>query len=301
MIIGKENLGELDYQFRTGFNAAFSLASTAVVDRIATVIPATSGTMRLTGVKAFGYMREWLGKRHHKNIEALGFTAVIRKFEDTVDVLRDDLEDDNYGQYMPQIQAMGKGAAQLDARLVAAVLQGSAAATGYDGLALGANTHSMKSTTYDNLVTTAMSQAAIKTAIDWFGSLVDDGGEELAITPTHLVTRDKGSAYWAGRKFLLKEQVSDGAGAMVDNETYQTLEHLPMAHITSDTFWAVLALTDAVRPVLLLRRTLPEMTAKTNPDSDGVFEEDKYSWGVRYRVEAVPGPWQLAYTSTGAG
>jgi len=299
MIISKDTLGELDYQFRTGYNEIFAKEE-GLVSQLATVIPMTSGTIRLTGVKAFARMREWIGPRQHKNIEALGFTATVRKFEDTVDVPRDDIEDDTYGQYMPQIQAMAQGAAQLDNRLLAAILQGSAAETGYDSKKLGANDHSMGGDTYDNLVTTALGQSAIKTAIDWFGSLKDEAGEEIAITPTHLITRDKGSAYWAARKWLLKETVVD-SGSLVDNETVGVLQHLTFPFITSDTFWAVVCLNEIIKPVLLLRRTEPEMTSIIDPSHPQVFEEDRFSWGVRYRVTAVPGPWQLAYISTGTG
>ena len=300
MLINKDNLGELDYQFRTGYNEAFA-AATSVVSQLATVIPITGPSIRLTGLKAFSRMRKWLGPRHHKNIEALGLTVSPEKYEDTVDVPREDIEDDTYGQLMPAIRGLGDGAAHLDNELIAGILQGSSAQLGYDDLALAADTHAMGGTTFDNSVTTAIGIAAIKTAIDWFGSLTDEAGKEIPITPTHLVTRDKGSAFWAARKLLKKEVVVEAA-ALVDNETYQVLEHLTCPFITSDTFWAVLCLNQPFKPILLVRRTSPELSSLTAiNDNDQVFNLDVFSWGTRYRVTAAPGPWQLAYCSTGAG
>jgi len=299
VLINKDSLGELDYQFRTGYNEAFATAA-SMADRLATVIPITGPSIRLTGLKAFAKMRKWVGPRHYKNLEALGLTVEPELYEDTVGVPRVDIEDDTYGQIMPAIRGLGTGAAALDNDLVAGILQGSSAQLGYDGLALAADTHAMAGTTYDNSVTTALSIAAIKTAIDYFAALKDEAGQQLSIKPTALITSSGGSAYWAARKYLQREMIVE-SGVYVDAETYQALEHIPFPAITSATFWAVVCLTEAYKPVVLVRRTQPELTAKTNPDSDQAFNLDLYSWGTRYRVTAAPGPWQFAYCSTGAG
>jgi len=299
VLINQDNLGELDYQFRTGYNEAFATAA-SMVSRLATVIPITGPSIRLTGLKAFSKMRKWLGPRHHKNLDAIGLTVTPELYEDTVDVPRTDIEDDTYGQLMPAIRGLGDGAAALDNDLLAGILQGSSTQLGYDDLALAANTHAMGGTTFDNSVTTAISIAAIKTAIDYFGTLTDEAGKKIPVTPTHLITANAGSAFWTARKLLKKEVVVEAA-ALVDNEAYQVLEHLPFPAITSATWWAVACLNQPFKPVLLIPRTQPELTAKTALDSDQVFELDKFSWGTRYRVTAAPGPWQLFYGSTGAG
>jgi len=299
VLINKDNLGELDYQFRVGYNEAFATAD-SMASQLATVIKITGPSIRLTGLKAFSKMRKWLGPRHHKNLEAIGLTVTPEIYEDTVDVPRVDIEDDTYGQIMPQIQELGKGAAELDNDLIAGILQGSSAQLGYDDLALAADTHAMGGTTYDNSVTTAISIAAIKTAIDYFGGLTDEAGKKIPIRPTHLITANAGSAFWTARKLLKKEVVVEAA-ALVDNEAYQVLDHLPFPAITSATFWAVVCLTGSYKPVVLVRRTESELTAKTDLSGDSVFELDTFSWGTRYRVTAAPGPWVYAYCSTGAG
>ena len=51
--------------------------------------------------------REWVGDRVLQRIEAHGYTLVNRKFEDSVAIGRDDIEDDMYGLYTPMIEQLG--------------------------------------------------------------------------------------------------------------------------------------------------------------------------------------------------
>lgn len=296
MIVNKVDVAGLNTLYRAAYDETFATFA-SLADRLATAIPVTKKTVNLSGIKAFSKLRKWVGPRYHKNLEALAFSVDVEKYEDTVDVGVDDIEDGEAAQFTPAIRQMAQNAAELENELIAQVLQGTHANKGYDGLALGADTHAMGGTTYDNYVTTALSLAALKTAVDSFGALKDEAGKEINISPTHIVTRNKGSAFWVAKKLIGMDRVYESA-AWIENEAKGMLEHVALPHITSNTFWAVLCLNQQFRPVLLLRRTQPEMQG---PIEDRKFEEDVISWGVRYRVTAAPGPWQLAYISTGAG
>lgn len=55
--------------------------------------------------------REFLGPRVHQMLEARGYTLPNRKYEDSVVVNKDDIEDDQYGVYRPMFAQLGVDAA----------------------------------------------------------------------------------------------------------------------------------------------------------------------------------------------
>ncbi|WP_457650344.1 Mu-like prophage major head subunit gpT family protein [Profundibacter sp.] len=61
--------------------------------------------------------------------------------------------------------------------------------------------------------------------------------------------------------------------------------------------WYLLDTSRAVRPIVWQERESYEFQAKTNPNDDNVFLKDEYLYGVRARVNAGFGLWQLAFGS----
>ncbi len=200
-VVNQQVLDDLNRMFIVGFNEAFE-AAVDLSDQIATRIPVTGSSASLKGLKAFAKQREWVGPRQHKSLTALALTVEPRKYEDTVDVGRDDIEDDTENQFMPAIQGMADGGKALNPDLVAQVLQGTHSQLGYDGLVLGSATHAMGGTTYNNLTTNTLTLANLKTAIDFFGLLKDEAGKNISIKPTHIITRNAGTSYWAAKALM---------------------------------------------------------------------------------------------------
>ena len=64
---------------------------------------------------------------------AHGYTITNRKFESTVGVPREDIEDDSVGVYKPLFEEMGRAAKTHPDELVFALLKAGAATTCYDG------------------------------------------------------------------------------------------------------------------------------------------------------------------------
>lgn len=61
----------------------------------------------------FPAFREWVGARLHKVFKETGYNVPNRKFETTVDVKREDWEDDNVGQYGLLAEGAGQSASDL--------------------------------------------------------------------------------------------------------------------------------------------------------------------------------------------
>ena len=78
-------------------------------------------------------IREWIGERRIRQLGVHGFTIKNRKFEDTITVRREDIEDDNLGVYLPMLQEFGRETAEHPDRLVFELLEMGFTAPCYDG------------------------------------------------------------------------------------------------------------------------------------------------------------------------
>lgn len=77
--------------------------------------------------------REWLGPRVAQSLSQHTFTIKNRKFEQTIAVSRENVEDDKYGIYTPIAQEMGLSANQFPDKLVADLIKAGTTTVGYDG------------------------------------------------------------------------------------------------------------------------------------------------------------------------
>lgn len=78
-------------------------------------------------------LREWIGDRRIQSLENFGFEIENRDFEMTIDVLRNDIQDDNVGIYAPLFADMGREAAKHPDTLIFGLLRDGFAGKCYDG------------------------------------------------------------------------------------------------------------------------------------------------------------------------
>ena len=121
----------------TGYKANFqqgfaSLGEDAMLyQSLATVVPSTTETEAYPWLMSLPKMREWLGDRVVHGVGSSQFSITNRKFELTVGVPRDKLEDDTYGLYAPMMTEMGRASAEHPNELVIEVLESNPIC--YDG------------------------------------------------------------------------------------------------------------------------------------------------------------------------
>ncbi|KQZ87204.1 hypothetical protein ASD64_07115 [Mesorhizobium sp. Root157] len=133
MIINKSNLTNLNTGFKATFRNGFGAVALAYT-RIATVVPSSTSIETYAWLGDFAGMREWIGDRHRKNLGVEGYTLANRLFEDTVEVPRTSIEDDQYGIFSPAIGMMATAAAEHPEQLVfVEALPGGFAAKCFDG------------------------------------------------------------------------------------------------------------------------------------------------------------------------
>lgn len=134
MMVTAASLTALQVGFKKNFQDAFTATRPdADFTRVATVINSTSKSETYGWLGKFPKMREWVGDRVIKDMEAKGYTITNKDFEATVGVDRNDIEDDNLGVYGPLMQEMGVSAAQQPDDLTFGLMAQGTAETCYDG------------------------------------------------------------------------------------------------------------------------------------------------------------------------
>lgn len=113
----------------TGYRAQFQQGFSSLGEEsdgyamLATVVPSTTREEAYPWLASMPKVREWLGDRVIHGIGASRFSIVNRKFELTVGVLRDTIEDDTYGTFGPMMQEMGRASAEHPNELVIEALE----------------------------------------------------------------------------------------------------------------------------------------------------------------------------------
>lgn len=92
MIVNQASLRGLNVSYSTAYNKAFD-GTQSNYEKIATTVPSSSSENNYKWMGQMPQMREWIGDREIQNINAYDYTIKNRKFEMTVSVPRDDIED----------------------------------------------------------------------------------------------------------------------------------------------------------------------------------------------------------------
>lgn len=101
--------------------------------KIAKPIQSSGKSNTYEWLSQFPAFREWIGSRLHKVFKENGYNVPNRKFETTVDVKREDWEDDAIGQYGALAEGAGQSASDLMNDLVFNLVGLGFATTCYDG------------------------------------------------------------------------------------------------------------------------------------------------------------------------
>lgn len=132
MIINQANLTNVYVALNTVFNNAFEGAS-SFHEQIAMVVPSTSRVNDYKFMLQFPMLREWIGDRQIRNLAASTFQIFNKDYEATVEIDRNDIEDDQLGVYNPIVAELGRAAKQHPDFLMAKLLNDGFSATCYDG------------------------------------------------------------------------------------------------------------------------------------------------------------------------
>lgn len=132
MIVNQAALAAIFQSFSTIFAEAFSGVQ-PMWPTVAMDVPSTARSTLYKWLGNFPMMREWLGDRVVKDLSAFGYEIVNKDYEATVEVDRNDIDDDQIGLYKPMIQGLAQSAADHPDVLIFALMKAAFSTECYDG------------------------------------------------------------------------------------------------------------------------------------------------------------------------
>lgn len=132
MEVNRASLAGLNTSFNTIFNGALG-GVVPTWDKVAMMVPSTTRENDYRWLGKLKGMREWVGDRVIENVTKDGYKVVNRKFENTVGVDRDDIEDDQIGQYDPLVRDLAQTAGEFPDELVWNLMKAGFTELCYDG------------------------------------------------------------------------------------------------------------------------------------------------------------------------
>lgn len=149
MIINQAALDGIYRSFKTIFNQAFDAAQ-SMWPLVAMEVGSEGRSVDYKWLGAFPMMREWVGDRLIKSLAGFHYELVNKDFEATVEVDRDDIDDDQIGVYTPIVQGLGDAAKKHPDVLVFQLLAAGFSTLCYDGQYFFDTDHPVGSGTVSN-------------------------------------------------------------------------------------------------------------------------------------------------------
>ncbi|WP_040728230.1 Mu-like prophage major head subunit gpT family protein [Thiomicrorhabdus sp. Kp2] len=301
MLVNKSTLSAIFQNLKATFNKAFETAP-VVWPKVAMRVPSTTSENSYAWLSRFPRMRKWVGEKHIKQLEAHKYTIVNDDFEATVEVDRNDIEDDQLGIYGPQAQMAGESAKNLPDELISELVDKAFETLCYDGQYFFDTDHEVKGQSVSNkgvaalsITTLAAAQASYGAARTALKNMKDEEGRSLNVTPNVLAVPP--ALEDIAKTLMTADRLEDGKVNIYKG----TAEVVVMPGLTSSTAWFLLDTTKAIKPFILQVRKEPVPVAMTDINSDIVFTKKKFLFGAEARMAVGYGFWQMAYGSTGQG
>jgi len=279
----------------------------AVWAQIAMQIPSTTATETHGWLNDIPGLREWIGPRVANGVESKKLTVTNKKFEGTIEMKREDIEDDKLGLYRT-IQAPGLGmeAAIYPEELILGALLYGTTSKWVDDTEFFSDARTIGSSgTIDNYGTTALSAATFNTAYKTMAGWKSNQGKPLHVRPRYLlhgpaqrtkafeICQDDFAARTADASTIVQGG-NPNKGKVIPIETPYLVDGITLptvggatASYDAEDYWFLLGEKAALRGMCWQLRMGPEVqTSRTDNNSDYVFENDCYQFGVRMRGAA---------------
>lgn len=132
MQVNAANMAILNQAFNASFKGAFDTVQ-PMSPRVAMTVPSSTSEEKYGWLGMTTQFREWLGDRQYQALKSHSYSIKNRTFENSVEVQREAIEDDQYGVYSPLMAQMGQDARLHPDELTFALLAAGFANVCYDG------------------------------------------------------------------------------------------------------------------------------------------------------------------------
>jgi phage major head subunit gpT-like protein len=299
-------LRNLNTQFSGIYQDAYD-AAVAHYESLTTFAPSNSKSNTYGWMAKIPKMREWLGERVVHRLSARGFVIENKKFELTLAVDRDDIDDDNLGIYTPVAESIGEEARKHPDDILFDLMVNGHLSTAecFDGQnffdtdhpvniensALGTQSNYRTSMTLDSTNFFAMRAA--------MAMFQGDNGRPLGIVPNLLVVPP--ALEKVALELVAAATVSTG-GTNVAALTNMKVLVIPElgGDSTKDKTWYLLDTRKVIKPFVYQLRRKTEFVQKFEISDMHVVMHDEYLWAASGRYNVGYGPYFLALKAVGS-
>jgi phage major head subunit gpT-like protein len=298
MLITPASLKALQVTLDLRFKQAYAAAQ-PISPRIASTIQSGARANVYPLHAKVAKLRPWNGERKINNAKAYKYQLDNESFELTIEVDRDDMEDDSIGVYSGLVDEMGMSARMWPDDLVFSTILEGENVNAYDDVPFFSNSHALGSSTIDNLfATTALTASNFASVRASMMEYAGEDGESLMVRPDVLLVPP--ALEVTARKIVQASTIVDsGTTGAVDNVLRGLCEVIVAPQLSasaggSDSTWYLLDTTRPIRPFVFQQRQAPEMVMLTNPNDEHVMMRNKFIYGVKARGAGGFGPFWLA-------
>lgn len=306
-------LSAINQSFQTKFNQARNNAP-AYYRKLCMECPSTAGENIYSWLASLPQIGKKTSEYIRKRLQLLGYRLTNETFGGIIEVPREAIEDDQYGNFGPTASLWGQRSAQVpDLELITLLVNSFSATKGkdYTGSAFFAankKAHS-KATAFSNTMAKKLSAANFVTALANLTERKDAEGVPMftAQNPDQLYlvvcSDDQSEA-----ESIVNLATLSGGGA---NPNYKKAQLIVLPGLQSaaqaDTGindadarpWFLMDCSQAVKPLIFQPRVAFEITPNFSLTSDSVFNDDLFAWKARGRMAMGYGLPEYAYGSSG--
>lgn len=299
------NVIDAIYQnLRKDFEKGISEGKT-IADPLYSTVPSTSNANVYSWLGHIPGYKEWFAgqPRVMRNVETFGYTVANRKFENTITIPVDHVNDNQLNQYAPVARNIGALGKLVPDELVFDLFNNGFTTTlAYDGLPWFSDSHLIGLSTVDNKRTAVLSDTALEEAIRSLMSFKVKPDKLSTARPLNpvaskLILLVPPALNTTAEKLVTLQKNAYGA----DNYLYKKAEVLCSSWLTSETAWFLVNVSAPITPVYLQNRENLIFRNLTPKDSDLAFNYDTLIFGAKCRMAALPTYPHLCISSTGAG
>lgn len=279
-------LKALDTNIKTTFKATKDKVEDPLKNVLYDVTKVNGSVANILIMNTAPGMKEFKSERRPGLVDGTSQHITPRKWEATLEVKREQIEDDDLGRVPAAVRKMAANAQKHYQVLVTVGLMKGFTVNLDDG-------KPFFDASRGNLQTGELNKTNLEAARTKLQKQVDGNNEPLGYIATTLVV---GPSNQSKAEELLNAQQINGTS----NTLYKTLKLVVNPRIT-DPSWYVLDDTEGIYPLTIAERVASSApVSKTDLNSDKAFDRDVFSWGIRGRYDVAYVDPTLIVGSTGA-
>lgn len=276
-----------------GYNASFQKGLTGAMpwwSKLATKTQSTTKKQLFAWLLGGAKLRKWVDERKIQRLKAGDYTLTNEKWEQTVGVSREDIEDDTAGLYASNFEEMGQQFAKFPDYQLYPLLKNGTSNLCWDGKAFFADDHKVNpfvddSPTFDNNRTScSLTEDNFNTVFADMQSIKGPNDEPMDITPDAVIVPPalRATAQKIVNAPLIINSSGNAAATNVNQGIVQVVVIPELAG--QDTTWYLAKLGGAIKPLVYQSRIEEPLTQLTAVNDQNVFMYDEYLYGSRVRA-----------------